>query len=104
MPCKIIFAKIDTQDKASQIAKDMLKKNLALFIDIIETKTYLKTMGNVIKDKKEYLLIAKTNSSLIGKAKKHLLKHISFERCDLVIFDTSDMSARLDMLLEKLNL
>jgi len=102
MICKIIFANLKEEEKADRLAEMLLKKKLALYVDVIKTKSYRMTDIGKVEKEKEYLLIAKTNSNLVKEAKKEILCHIPYEKGDMILLDASDKATRMDLLLSKL--
>ena len=102
MNCKLILAKTNDEEEADKLAEFLLNKKLALYIDVIETKTYIKQSIGSIEKQTEYLLIIKTSPELVKEAKKKILHRIPFEKGDLIILDTSGESTRIDLLLSKL--
>ena len=102
MNCKLILAKTDDEEEADKLAEFLLDKRLALYVDVIETKTYIKPHIGSVEKQREYMLIIKTSSELVKEAKKKILHRIPFEKGDLVILDTAEESTRIDLLLSKL--
>ena len=102
MDCSIILIKTEDMESADKLAEILLKKNLVLYVDAIETNSYSKTSVGTVEKQDEFMLIAKTSQKKISEAKQCILHHITFEKGDLVIVDAADKSTRIDLLLSKL--
>ena len=71
MDCSIILIKTEDMESADKLAEILLKKNMVLYVDAIETNSYSKTSVGTVEKQDEVMLIAKTSQKIIAIGSDH---------------------------------